>query len=355
MKKLLAPFIFFILFLSFGISLTNAQTDGKVKEETLEGVVVAKKNDSLEVIITNGSLKGRNVIIDDSEIISQDFSQYQKADRLVIIYSKDLEGEDLFFITDYVRRNELLFLFLVFVALSALIGGWKGIRSILGMGVSFLVIFYFLLPQILQGASPILSSLLSTLVIIPVTYYLSHGWTKKTHTAVFSTIITLVVTGFLALYFVNIIKLSGFAQEEASFLQFEQSGKLDMRGLLLAGIIIGVLGILDDITISQASIVNEIRKANKKLKAKDIFTRSMRVGKDHISSLVNTLVLVYTGSSLPLLLLFIDSSRSFSEVINYEIIADEVVRTLVGSIGLILAVPITTFLAVYYPSKSKNK
>ncbi len=150
----------------------------------------------------------------------------------------------------------------------------------------------------------------------------------------------------MASFFVDAAKLTGYASEEASFLQVSRQGSFNVRGLLLAGIIIGALGILDDITISQAAVVSSLKQASSKIKADELFAKAMDVGKDHISSMINTLILVYAGASLPLMLLFVDNPHPFSEIINYEIIADEVVRTLVGSIGLVLAVPITTLIAV---------
>jgi len=183
------------------------------------------------------------------------------------------------------------------------------------------------------------------LFIIPITFYLSHGFNKKTTVAVGGTVIALIITGILAGIFVEAAKLTGFASEEAGFLQVAKQGLVNIKGLLLAGIIIGVLGVLDDVTVSQSAIVFQLKQANAKIKAGELYKRAMDVGKDHISSMVNTLVLVYTGAALPLLLLFIDNPHPFSEVVNYEIIADEIVRTLVGSIGLVLAVPITTLIA----------
>jgi len=160
------------------------------------------------------------------------------------------------------------------------------------------------------------------------------------------------LTGLLAKWFILAARLSGFGAEETAMLQFMKEGGLNMVGILLAGIIIGTLGVLDDITISQASVVEELRRANKKLAGKDLFFRAMRVGQDHIASLVNTLVLVYAGSALPLLLLFtFDPSRGFMTVINYEIVAEEVVRMLVGSIGLVMAVPLTSAVAVWWGEK----
>ena len=154
--------------------------------------------------------------------------------------------------------------------------------------------------------------------------------------------------------FVESAQLTGFASEEAGFLQTIKQGSVNIKGLLLAGIIIGVLGVLDDITISQSAIVFQLKETNEKLGFFELYKRAMNVGQDHISSMVNTLVLVYTGAALPLLLLFIDNPHPFSEIVNYEIIADEVVRTLVGSIGLILAVPITTVIASLVAEQTKT-
>jgi uncharacterized membrane protein len=192
-------------------------------------------------------------------------------------------------------------------------------------------------------------------MIIPATFYPSHGFNRKTHIAVFSTLIALVATGFLAKFFINFAKLSGLSSEEAGFLQVLNPEVSSMQGLLLAGIIIGVLGVLDDVTVSQASIVGQLKSANPELNTRQLYVRAMKVGHDHISSMVNTLVLVYAGASLPLLLLFTDAAKPFIELVNYEIIADEVVRTLVGSIGLILAVPITTLLASWFVGSGDSK
>lgn len=217
--------------------------------------------------------------------------------------------------------------------------------SLIGMGISFFIIFLFVLPKLLAGADPIQVAIVASLFITPLTFYFSHGLNKKTTIAVIGTIIALIITGILANTFIEAAKLTGFASEEASFLQVAKQGAINMKGILLAGIIIGMLGVLDDITISQSAIVFQLKEANQKLKFDDLYKRAMNIGQDHISSMVNTLILVYTGAALPLLLLFINNPHPFSEIINYELIADEIIRTLVGSIGLILSVPITTFIA----------
>jgi len=362
-------FVFYGLFFSHtAFAQDEYQPTELAQEETLEAIVTGVLEEreitselggenqlyqKLELLVTKGSLKDKKIITESGGMPTVNLQRYKVGDRLVMSLSSDLEGNDVFYISDYVRRNSLLRLFLIFVVLAIVVGKWWGLASIIGMGFSFLIIFKFVLPRLLAGADPIVTAVVGSLFIIPITFYLSHGLNKKTSVAIVGTIISLIITGILAGIFVDAAKLTGFASEEAGFLQVARQGTIDIKGLLLAGIIIGTLGILDDVTVSQSSIVNQLKEADKTLSFGELYRRAMKVGQDHISSMVNTLVLVYTGAALPLLLLFIDNPRPFSEVVNYEIIADEIVRTLVGSIGLILAVPITTLIAALSLKKLK--
>ena len=363
MRKLI-HIILFLGFLVFIATQTTTAQDVR-QEEILEGVVTSiieekeiyeegQKRDyqKLKFLVEKGSLKGKEIVIENGRLLTADNRKYKEGDHLVISYSKGLGGEDVFFIADYVRRNTLLFLFILFIVVSVSVTKVWGATSLLGMAFSFLIIFKFILPLIVKGADPILIAITGSTFIIPVTFYLSHGFNKKTHTAIVGTIIALIITGILATVFIEIAQLTGFASEEAGFLQFEKEN-LNMKGILLAGIIIGTLGVLDDVTVSQSAIVFQLRELDKNVGIKKLYSRAMRVGRDHITSMINTLVLVYTGASMPLFLLFINNPRPFSEIINYELIADEIIRTLVGSIGLVLAVPITTLLAVLCVCKSK--
>lgn len=300
----------------------------------------------LEIIITKGSLKGERIIVENGLVPVINLEKYRVKDRVVVHNAGiDESGNYLFYITDYVRRGPLAFLFIFFIVLTIAVAGKRGAASILGMGISFTVILKFILPKILSGSDPVLVSIAGSMIIIPVIFYLSHGLNKKTSVAIAGTVIALIFTGLLARYFVDAVRLTGFSSEEAGFLFSAKGEIINIKGLLLAGIIIGVLGVLDDITVSQSAIVLKLKKTDPKLKFRELFFRAMDVGQDHISSMVNTLVLVYTGAALPLLLLFVESPYSFLEIINYEVIADEIVRTLVGSIGLVTAVPLTTFIA----------
>ncbi|MFH1289685.1 MAG: YibE/F family protein [Patescibacteria group bacterium] len=357
MKKF---FIIIFLFLPF-LFFSKFSCAQEFKEETLEAKInnvieekiIIKNGEKqvyqrLNLAITKGSLENEQIVIEvgDIQIVGQ--QKYEKGDKVLVSYNKDFEGNDVFYITDFVRRIPLLILFLVFALLTALIGKARGVMSLFGLGVTFFIILFVILPLIYKGIDPVLVSIGGSFIIIPVTFFLSHGFNRKTAIAVLATIISLVFVGVLAKVFILLSALSGFASEEAAFIFVAKGGQVNLQGILLAGIIIGALGILDDITVSQASIVQELKKANPLMKSKKLFLSAMNVGQDHIASMVNTLVLVYTGASLPLLLLFIDNPHPFNEIINYQIVAEEVVRTLVGSIGLVLAVPITTFLATRF-------
>lgn len=366
---IISVFSFFSLFFIYFNTVNAQETELSEKpfEESLEGEVVeilkegeigefgdSQLYQELRVEVSKGSLKDKDIKVQNGNIPTSNIIKYKIGDKLVISHTKDINGNDIFMISDYVRRDSLLVLFIIFSVLAIFIGGKWGLTSILGMAYSFLIIFKFILPQIIKGSDPIIISIIGSAFIIPVTFYLSHGFNKKTNIAIIGTLISLTITGILASIFVNASKLTGFASEEAAFLNFEKAGKINIKGLLLSGIIIGALGILDDITISQSAIVYQLKDVNSKINFKELYSRAMKVGHDHVSSMVNTLVLVYTGAAMPLLLLFINNPKPFSEVINYEIIADEIVRTLVGSIGLILAVPITTLIAASYISKRKQ-
>lgn len=360
-----STFLFFLFFsfpnFVFAQSNTNQPPPA---EERLEGVVTTITEEKkitfddkeqlyqkLEFTVTSEKDKGRKINIENGNLPSAHVQKYEVGDKIVVMKGKDFQGKELFYITDYVRRGALLWLFIIFVILTIVIGKKRGLASLAGMGLSFLMIFFFILPQISAGFDPIVITITASFFIIPATFYLSHGFNRKTTAAVIGTIIALIITGVLANIFVDLVKLTGFASEEAGFLESVKSGTVNIQALLLAGIIIGAVGILDDITISQSAIVYQLQHISPKVTFKELYTRAMDIGQDHIASMVNTLVLVYTGAALPLLLLFVSTPHPFIEIINYEIIAEEIVRTLIASIGLILAVPITTLLACAFVKK----
>jgi uncharacterized membrane protein len=269
---------------------------------------------------------------------------YKIGEKVLVSY-EEVSGK--YTVTDYYRTPQLVQLFGLFLLVVFLVSGASAIRSLVGLSSSFVIIFAYILPQIASGSNPLIVVLTASVVILLVSYYITHGVSAKTTIALLGTMAALLVTGILTLSYGAWTRLTGFGSEEAGFLLSSLPAS-SMYNLVLAGMIVSTLGVLDDVTISQASIVSEIKKANEKLSMVDLYTRAMRVGRDHIASVVNTLVLVYAGSALPLLLLFTHSEATVWELLNYEAVAEEIVRTMVGSIGLVLAVPITTLIAAYW-------
>ncbi len=308
----------------------------------------------LRLQLLNAETQGQDIILEHGGLPTAQFDRYNQDDQIFLNFNQPLSSLNLsetlnnqqVAVTGFAREKQLLFLFVIFVSLVVLVNGWKGLRSLISLALSFAVIFKIALPILLQGVDPSLVVMILALFIIPLTFYLTHGWQKKTHVAVVATIIALVISSLLAITLVNTTNLSGLATEEAAFLNFEKNELINLRGLLLAGIILGLLGTLDDITVTQAGLVFSLKKNSKGIEAKKLYQTAMEVGQDHISSMVNTLVLVYTGASLPLLLLFINNPHPLGFVLSQEIVVEEIVRTLVSSVGLILAAPLTTVLAV---------
>lgn len=249
-----------------------------------------------------------------------------------------------YFFVDFDRRVPLGILAVVFAAVVVALSRWRGLAALGGVIVSLMVLVKFVLPAILAGSDPLVVAIVGGATIMFVALYLAHGLNAATTTAVLGTLASLFLTGGLALLFVNISIFTGAGSEEASFLQITQQ-QVNLEGLLLASIIIGTLGVLDDVTITQASAVWELHRVNPALGMRDLYRSAIRIGRDHIASTVNTLVLAYAGASLPLLILFTVSNQSMGQVVNIETVAEEIVRTLVGSIGLVASVPITTGLA----------
>jgi uncharacterized membrane protein len=238
----------------------------------------------------------------------------------------------------------MLILAAVFVLVVVAFARWRGLLSLAGLAVSLVLVLVFVVPAILDGKEPLLVAVVGALAIALITIPLAHGWGPKSAAALLGSAASLVLTALLALLFTNLTQLTGLSSEEAVFLQIGDAD-VSLQGLLLAGMVIGALGVLDDVTISQASTVLALRRANPELSGGRLFRMALDVGRDHVSATVNTLVLAYVGAALPILLLFSAADLGVSDAANLEVVAKEIVATLVGSIGLIAAVPITTGLA----------
>jgi uncharacterized membrane protein len=247
-------------------------------------------------------------------------------------------------LADYERRPPLLWLGIAFSLLVILTGRLRGFLSLVGLGISLLIVLYFIVPAILHNESPLVVALVGSLAIMLTTIPLAHGVGAKSLAACIGTTASLLLTAGLAVFATDMTHLSGFASEEATQLQTDVTG-LSIKGLLIAGMVIGALGVLDDLTVSQSSTVMALFRANPAQSFAKLFSEALSVGRDHIAATVNTLVLAYAGAALPILLVFSVGQVGFGNAINSEAVATEIVAMLVGSIGLIAAVPITTALA----------
>lgn len=300
----------------------------------------------LRVRAIDGSIKGTTIDVEERAVGPTNYiREFQPGDDVLITYTRNPNGNDVAFVAEYVRTPQLAWLALIFAVTLGVVGGFQGLRSLLGMAVSFLVILRFIVPHILNGANPVLVSVVGALFVLVVTLYLSHGFNAKTTAALAGAVVALLLTGILGQTFIEWTRLTGLVSEEVTYLSNQTGASLNFEGLLLAGLIIATLGVLDDVAVSQSSVVFELRSANPSLGAAELVRRGMRIGRDHIASTVNTLFLAYAGSSLPLLLLLSTQPEPLGVLLNRERITVEIVSALVGSLGLITAVPLTTAAA----------
>ncbi len=273
-------------------------------------------------------------------------------DILVITFTTESDQPSFSFY-DYQRGNAMVWLLALFVAAVLLLGRWRGLGAIGGLLFSLLVIVVFTLPAILDGSNSLIVALVTASVIAFAALFLAHGFGLATAVALVSTIASLVITAVLAWVFVRATHLTGLADDTSVMLGGLANG-IDARGILLAGIVIGALGVLDDVTVTQVSAVWELKRIQPELTVHELVAPALRIGRDHISSTVNTLFLAYAGAALPLLLFFTEAGQGFRGVITRELVAAEVIRALVGSIGLVSSVPIATWLAALVVSEDPS-
>jgi uncharacterized membrane protein len=275
-------------------------------------------------------------------------------DKIMVAISKTPANVVNAYFVDFVRTTPLLWLFGIFALSIILISRWKGVRSLLSMLFSLWVIISYIIPHILAGEDPLTVSIIGSVILLGVTLYLTYGWNLKTHSAVLGMIFVLLLTGGLSWVFVLLTRLNGSGDENNMFLMQMLQTPINMRGLLLGGYIIGALGVLDDLVTTQASAVFELHHANPMFGFRDLYNSAMRIGQDHVAATVNTLVLAYAGASLPMLLMFSLARGDYGYLVNFAFIAEEIVRTLVGSLGLIAAVPLTTAIAIGFALRAES-
>jgi uncharacterized membrane protein len=279
--------------------------------------------------------------------------EVERGDRIRVQRNQVPEGgqgaAEAYAFSDFERRMPLAALAVLFAVLVVALARWKGLRSLLGLAASLAIVTQFMVPAILAGSSPLAVALVGALAVMLVTIGLAHGTGVTSVAAAAGSTLSLLVTTLLAALFAGAAHITGFSSEEATLLLGGQAGTagLSLSGLVLAGIVVGALGVLDDVTVSQASTVLALRRADPAQSLRRLTAAALGVGRDHLSATVNTLVLAYVGAALPVLLIFESTGTSFGDAVGRETVAAEIVAMLVGSIGLVLAVPLTTFIAAW--------
>ncbi|MFD5079696.1 YibE/F family protein [Streptomyces sp. NPDC058371] len=299
--------------------------------------------------IDTGKDKGRTF----TEIVQPDQSrQLHQSEKVVVAYEPSAPKNLQYSVTDVNRKIPMAVLAGIFALAVVVVGRMRGLMALIALAVSFLILTLFILPAILQGSNPLVVAVIGASAIMLIALYMCHGLSARTSVAVVGTLLSLVLIGLLGSAFIGWAALTGNVDDNTGLIHGLYPS-IDMSGLLLAGVIIGSLGVLDDVTVTQTSAVWELHEANPTMGWRGLYRAGIRIGRDHIASVVNTLVLAYAGAALPLLLLFSIAQSSVGTVANSELVAEEIVRTLVGSIGLVASVPVTTALAALVVSADR--
>ncbi|TDD70024.1 YibE/F family protein [Jiangella aurantiaca] len=271
--------------------------------------------------------------------------EFHEGDEVVLSALPDAPLESRYEVLDFQRDAPLLWLAGLFAVAVVVLSGWKGLAALGGLAVSLVVLLVFVLPALLTGESPLPVAVVGASLIMMVTLYLAHGLSVRTSVALIGTLVSLTLTGLLGSLFTSVAHFTGLAGDAASYLGTVNT-EIDVRGLLLAGLVIGALGVLDDVTVTQSAAVWELAAADPSSSRRSLLGAGLRIGREHVAATVNTLVLAYVGAALPLLMLFSVAGQGVTDVITTEAVAQEIVRALVGGLGIIAAVPVTTALAV---------
>lgn len=353
MKKIL--FISFFIFFSL-FPLTNClaeENDGQNPAITKFDAKVVYVGDD---IIRIEDRQGNRYDIDSSF----EFGNNQKIKEGMQVKAEVIkmsEGEDRYLISDIDRLNKIWIFILVFFFIVILLLKKQGFVALLNLFITFLIVIFLIIPLILKGYNALLSTIIGTALAMFFMVFTLYGRSKKTLTIYLAIILNLMIATFISWFFINFTYLTGFASDESTFLLASGYTNIDMKGLLLAAFLIGVMGTLDDLIINQVSVVESLRKLNPQMKLFETYKETMKVGKDHMLSMINTLIFAYAGAAFPLIILFYLKNPPFdsvSSILNNEIVATEIVRMLVGSLSLLLATPIASYIAVKIFFQSKK-
>jgi uncharacterized membrane protein len=374
MQKVLAFFFFLALFCSI-VSQTFAQTpnlpeqlmphdtyykakvDKILKEQTSQSDGSTTLTQQIQVTFLEGPDAGKQQVIERSGDFRLTNSQKLTPGLTVIVDETTQPDTPVHYtITDVYRLNYLLLIGAIFFAFTLLVAGWKGFSALGGLIVSMVVIMAGIVPAILAHYNPLFVCLVGASVILVTTTFIAHGFSKATTIAVISTFLSLLATLLFAVLAVWIAHMAGLGTEDSYMLELNPAQNINPRGLLLGGIIIGALGALNDITTTQVAAIYALIRTNPKADLLHLIEQGFLIGREHIVSLVNTLVLAYAGSSLTVFIFFAlnPAHLPWWVIVNNETVSEEIIRAIAGSFGLVLAIPITTLLASYLATRKKQ-
>lgn len=327
-------------------SFEKALVLGIIEEESEHNFI--SKIQHVTVQITTGEFKGEiktiENVISDSYVMDIDVTIGQK---VLLAVEKFPDGTVEFYITSQVRDNYIMYMLIAFVVVLLVVGKFQGVKTIFTLGVTFFFIVMVELPLLIKGYNAVWVTVVVAIFITIITVTVISGLSKKSLAAILGTIFGVVVAGGLAIFVSDQANLTGLSMDTAVMLLSIQGDTINFQYLLFAAILLGALGAIMDVAMSIASSIDEVNNIDKRLTSKELFDSGMRVGRDIMGTMANTLILAYTGSSLPLLLLFMSANDSLTRLVNLDIIATEVIRSLAGSIGLVVTIPITAVLSVY--------
>lgn len=332
-----------------------AQVMQILEERPEDSMGIKRTVQKVEMKIVSGVDAGESWIVETSFLEGKEEMRLSVNQKMIVEKQTKSNGETQYLMREPYRLPGILWIGAFFLLLVVLFGRFTGLMSMVGLALSAAVLLLFAVPKIAAGHDPLLICFLSAVGIACTSLYLAHGFRFRTTIALVSTLITLVISVIIAIVFVNVVHIFGMGTEEAMYLQMGLLDNVNLKGLLLGGMIIGALGVLDDVTTAQTAAIAEIAHANPKLSFTELYKRGSNVGREHIASLINTLALAYAGASFPLLLLFhANSTWPFWVTLNSEFLAEEIVRTLVGSATLLFAVPISTWIAAWAFQGGRN-
>lgn len=296
-----------------------------------------------DVRVTSGADAGQETVVPLP--FGEGAPTFEVGDEVVLLGLAEQPLETRYEVQDFQRSGPLVLLGVIFAVAVVVLSRWKGLAALGGLAISAGVIVFFVLPALLTGGSPLPVAVVGASLIMIATLYLAHGVSMRTSVALMGTLIALALTGILGTVFTSVAHFTGLVDHAAAYLGTVDTS-VDLQGLLLAGLVIGALGVLDDVTVTQSAAVWELAAADPKATRRSLFAAGLRIGREHVAATVNTLVLAYAGAALPLLMLLIVAQQGVTDVLTSEAVAQEIVRALVGGLGIVAAVPVTTALAV---------